>query len=478
MGSACTPVRDTNVHLNDTVEDGREVKRSGDRLEEAINRYQAEKEQLNKELENYKDKAEEFAKVQAQLTQQNNITIDELARVKAQLEAKDRLLVKHRLEAALHSKATLMAAVESESFAKQVKAGNLWKFNRTRKAKSAKQKWVWIDLYSCTKTNEGFETGYMVLNYSESKQSQLSNRAKIVSVVGEDVQVNQKFNGRCFIIEALVSGVRKEFVFACVDEKSRIEWVETIKKGFVEIEEETKSMYEHFVKKVEFSKEKLGISVEERLLEAEDDDKKLNNQDIFYTALTGNADLQDIKGTTSADNTEKETKPDDDGKAEENSKFREKVERDDREVLKNLQQPCELVVRKILDDDISSTGLVVESVVTSINDTTLRGLTYDEQLKIIISTKKPFTLTFAGPMHLKKKIVRTSAYPELLKKLTAEENNSVKDAFYELVKGTPFGNALDSSEDKVSVIAELLSNQRRLAEVLQSRVGYGGILSI
>jgi len=478
MGSACTPAKHSIVEPSDTDDKVvREVKRLSARREEVINKYQAEQAKLKKELEIYKEKAEEFAKVQSQLTQQNNITIDELAMVKDQLEAKDRLLVKHRLEAALHSKVTLMAAVESESFAKQVKAGNLEKFNRSRKAKSARQKWVWIDLYSCSNTNEGFEKGYMVLNYSESEESQLSNRAKIVGVIGEDVQINQNFNGRCFIIEAFAKGARREFVFACVDEKSQSEWVEAIKKGFVEIEEEAKSMNEHFVKKVEFSKEKLGISVEERLVEVEEDDKKVNNQEVFYTALKGNADLQDIKGAACADNTAKETKPYDDGKSEENAKVKEKVERDEREVVE-WGQPCELVVVKIMDDDISAMGLVIESVVTAINDTTLRGLTYDEQIKLITSTKKPYTLTFSGPMYLKEKTVRSTAYPELLKKLTAEENTIVKDVFYDLVKGTPFGNELDSSEDKVSVISELLSNQRRLAEVLQSRVGSNAILSM
>jgi len=129
----------------------------------------------------------------------------------------------------------------------------------------------------------------------------------------------------------------------------------------------------------------------------------------------------------------------------------------------SIEKPCELVVQIINDDSLRASGLTVDCVVKAINGINLRGLTYSKQIGMLKETMKPFTITF-----LKKKFVEQIVFPSILKKLVANGENSVKSSFYDLVKGTTFGNELSKSENKNVIITELLSNQQRLKAVLQN----------
>jgi len=466
MGSACAPSKNREVQANSESQTAPEDSTTDARITETINKYQSDKERMVKELENYRVKTENDARVKFELTQQNFSTKEELAQLRAQLEAKDRTLLKHRLKVALHSKATSMATAESDSFTKQLITGNLEKFNRTRKAKSAKKKWVEVDLHSCRKTIKGFEIGYIVLRYAESRESQTSSRCQIASVNGTDVNVGGKFAGRCFSVEAIVGGVEREFVFACVDVKTKDEWVKSILDGLEQIEEEAKTMNEQDLMKIEFAKEKLGITVEERDIR----DSMLGGVDttVCSEAEIVNSEIENELPKNDKRDEVLEANPDEDEKVEEVTEVNAESKQHELEPIEDEDVSCELIVLDIMDEDILASGLKRNWVLIAINDITLRGLSYDEQIKIITDTKKPFVITFAGPKYLRKKTVCTTAYPQLLKDLVAVEDNAVKTAFYELVTGASFAKELDASEDKVSVIAELLSNHRKLTEMLQS----------
>jgi len=453
MGSACAPRHDSLVMRHNTeTEDVLGGNQPCESTTKTINNDQSEKEQLKKELEDKRVKANEDAAVLYQLAKQNKETKDELAEMKAQLEAKERALLKHRLEVALQSKATSMIITESESFAKQLIAGNLEKFSRTKKAKSAKAKWVEINLHNCTKTSTGLERGYMILTYSESKKSELSNRCKIIRVIGEGVNVGEKYDGRCFSVEAYVGSEEREFVFASPDEITKNKWVKAIRDGFALINEELNEMNELFTLKVEFLKEKLGISVYERILETKLDNTEfcdIDNPTLEQQNGEGDISKEEVKGTEIDD----EAKNSQDDATDE-----EQV----------VNTPCELVVNEVTDNDISASGLIRDLVIIAVNDINMKGMTYDEQIEVLTATSKPFTITFEGPRYLQKKSVRATAYPELLQNLVAEGDNSVKAMFYDLVKGTPFGEKLDFNDDKVSVTMEMLSDQRMLTDLLQT----------
>merc|ERR1719320_152497 len=245
-----------------------------------------------------------------------------------------------------------MIITESESFAKQLIAGNLEKFSRTKKAKSAKAKWVEINLHNCTKTSTGLERGYMILTYSESKKSELSNRCKIIRVIGEGINVGEKYDGRCFSVEAYVGSEEREFVFASPDEITKNKWVKAIRDGFALINEELNEMNELFTLKVEFLKEKLGISVYERILETKLDNTEfcdVDNPTLEKQNGEGDISKEEVKGT----------------EIDDEAKNSQDVATDEEQVVNT---PCELVVNEVTDNDISASGLIRDLVIIAVND--------------------------------------------------------------------------------------------------------------
>jgi len=380
-----------------------------------INSYQAENEEMRRELASLKNKDKEDSQERKNHAAQNIEIMQELLAMKEVIEEKDRALVKHRLEAALHSKAILM--VNSETVTKLVKVGTIEKFGKAGKSK-AKEKWVEVHVHSAQSTPEGIKRGFLMLTYSDSKTSRLSTRFQIIGVK-EEARVGGKVEGKAFSLEVFSSGTSKELVFACKDEKAKWEWVLACSDGLDIVKEEflTLKSENDLILDVEFTKPKLGIRVEERVFKTSAGGKKL-------TELEGN------KFDTEDENKE--------GK------------------------PCELVVKVISDESLITTGLKKDCVVSAINGINLRGLTYNEQIDMFSSVQKPYTVTF-----IKRRATTLSG---ILKELVVDGDNAVKSVFYELIKGTPFGIKLDKSENKTATIAELLSNQRKLIAVLTNTI--------
>jgi len=260
-----------------------------------------------------------------------------------------------------------------------------------------------------------------MLTYGDDKGAQVSNRCQISRVMQEGENVDDKFKSQAFSVEVISSGADKELAFACNDCKAKEEWVKAITDGFEMVDEEystLKTVESDFLFNLEITKPKLGIQVQERVIEA--------------------ASVPDEKATEASNNTDKG-----DGKGKE--------------------KPCELVVIGITEDTLLASGLTTGCVIKAINGINLRGLAYSKQIGMFESTKKPYTITF-----LKKRSVRKTAFPGILQQLVSDEDNAVKSAFYDLVEGTGFGIELDKSENKTATITELLSNQVRLTAVLQN----------
>jgi len=298
-----------------------------------------------------------------------------------------------------------------------IKAGSIEKFKKAGKSKKA-PKWVEIYFHGGAAAETGITKGQLVMTFADSKDSQVANRCQILRL-DEKVDVKTK----TFSVDVIVSGRENTLVFACEDEKETETWVHAINEGFKQLEEEVsmlKTVNEYTILEVVFSKEKLGIRVEEKIVEVEE------------VKSTEEAKSGDYKSADVA-------------------------------AVDDEDKPCELTVTHITDEDLHATGLTVDFTVSAINGISLRGKTYQEQVDHLSKTKKPFTLTF-----LKPKNVKQAAYPRVLEQLVADDENAVKKAFFELVQGTAFGKELEESENKTATIAELLANQRRLNALLQN----------
>jgi len=414
MGATCAPQKSeenltANIEINE--DDPLASAEAGDKLTNIINTYQAENEKMKKELESRKNKDEIDTQERKAQAAQNDEIMKELTAIKSLMEEKDRALLKHRVEAALHSKATAM--VSSETVTKLLKAGTVEKFARAGKSK-AKEKWVEIYINCAKITPNGITKGSLMLTYADTKGAQVSNRCEISKVKTEGVTVGDKYKERVFSVE--VTGAEKDIVFACEDCKTKEEWVMAFNDGFAMLDEEFRTLKvteSDFFFDLEISKPKLGIRIQEKPIKV--------------------ANADENKGNEEASDTDQKEKP------------------------------CELVVVGITEDSLLTAGLTIGCVIKAINGINLRGLTYSQQVGMFESTKKPYTVTF-----IKKQKGPQTAFPGILKKLVSEEDNAVKSAFYDIVKGTPFGIELDKSENKTATITELLSNKLRLTAILQN----------
>jgi len=419
MGNTCAPNRDEAGEADmEKKEDNLEVSGDGDKLTKIINTYQAENEKMKLELESRKNRDEKDIQEREAQAAHNDEIMKELAAIKSMMEEKDRSLLKHRLEAALHSKAN--ALVASETVTKLLKAGTIGKFGRAGKSKS-KEKWVEIHVHCAKITPEGISKGCLMLTYTDDKGAQVSNRCQISRMIEDGENVDDKFKSQTFSVEVISSGADKELAFACEDSKAKEEWVKAIADGFEKVEEEystLKTAESDLLFDLEITKPKLGIQVQEKVIEVES--------------------IPDEKASEVSENTESGA---------------------------GLQKEkaCELVVIGITENSLLASGLTNGCVIKAINGINLRGLPYSKQVGMFQSTKKPYTITF-----IKKRLARKTAFPEILRQLVSNEDNAVKSAFYDLVDGTAFGIELDKSENKTATITELLSNQVRLTAVLQN----------
>jgi len=423
MGNSCAPSKpdeslkpaDVDVKEEEAIE---RTAQPSEKLTNIINTYQADNERMLQELEKMKNKDEEDLEARKLHAEKNKKMVRELSEMRALMQQKDRALMKHRLEAALHSKAT--SIVTSEAVTKLLKAGNMQKLKGRKTKNKSKEQWVEIYLHSAQLTPDGINKGYLILTFADNKDARLANRCQIFQVKQEE-NVGAKFKGRAILIDVFSSGEDSQIVFACDDEKSMEDWIEVCNEGLAIIEEEFGSLQTEgdVFFDIEISKPKLGIRVEEKTIETESGvDEKV--------AEAANSDDVDIE-------------------AEEK------------------EQPCELVVKTISDESHIASGLTPDCVVSAINGTNIRGMAYSKQIGLFGSTKIPYKITF-----VKRKTTHRTAFPGILKELVSEGDNEVKSTFYELVKGTQFGIELEESEDKTATITELLSNQRRLTALLQN----------
>jgi len=429
MGGNCACQAKTKYSVYDTEKDS-EAAPPIDKLLQIINIYACENEKMKRELESIRIKVKDN-ECKKRIVEDDKV-MNDLSAMKDMIEQKDRILVKHRLWAALQSKANSM--VTSETVTKLLKSGTLEKFDKEVNSKSIEKKWVEIHVHKAQTTSEGIKKGFLMLTCADKKCSQLSNRWQIVRVKNERTNVGSWLNSRSFTLIVISSEADKELSFACGDEKTREEWVRACNDGFSMVDEEFSNLKiterGWVVIDVVFTKPKLGIRVEEKFFQ----DGSANEEKwMKFKVDKGESDkIEDSKYTPS-------------------------------ESIHHKEQPCELVVQVINDDSLRASGLTADCVIKAINGMNLRGLTYSKQIGMLSSTKKPFTITF-----LKKTFVKRMAFPSILKKVVADEENSVKSMFYELVNGTPFGIALNKSKNKTAVINELLSNQQRLRAVLQN----------
>merc|ERR1719436_3498 len=82
-----------------------------------------------------------------------------------------------------------------------------------------------------------------------------------------------------------MDGSSKDLVFACKDTETRDAWVAIFQQGFDSIRVEAEQMRKHFQLTMNFNKDKLGIRVEEKIIEEpalclDADQEKKDDEDI------------------------------------------------------------------------------------------------------------------------------------------------------------------------------------------------------
>lgn len=448
MGT-CAPAR----HLTEDMDDGRETHDelpNSERITKIINDYQAESEKLRGELEEIKNQHETAERESK--AKQNDDVIRELERMKNLMETKDRALERGRVEAALLTQANSLL---KETSTRVCIKGNLKHqvIEGSDKSISEKNTWVEVHLTEGEIVEDDFKDGYVTLIHSESKDAETSKKCKILGIMYDTNEDSEKKEQLYSFLVSLV-GSEKELLFACETEEQRINWVKCITDALTEASEPPENMIEVFTLKLEFSKQKLGIRVEEDIVDAPEIDVKEQEADE-----SANEEAEQKVDDSAANVAEVK-----DAEATTGEIFSE-------EELEEKERPCQLIVTKITDQDLIAGGLMINCFVTAINDTSLTGMGYSEQLELLKTTPKPFMLSFMGEKIRQEQTNQNTGYSSIMKELVADDENSVKSAFYDLVKGTPFERELQSSDDKVTTITNLLGNQRRLMALIHNFQG-------
>jgi len=457
MGGTCSPATPDEEN-NDNEIAVPELERN-DSIAKLINDYQAENENLRSKLEEAKSRNQEGVTEAEEKKRQNEEVMKELAQMKAMLEAKDRALVKGRLEAALRSKATTMRSFESKT--RLCLEGKLKYHHRSGLTKSKKVKHVEIHLKEGELLTNEYKAGFVMLTYADSKGASTAKRCEVMDVVADE----SKSKEITFAVNVSVEGSFKELIFSVETEEDKDEWVKCIRNALDEIQTAYRDMNEEFTLKLEISKEKIGLKVEEIIIDKdhiEYDEKAKESAEKVEGKMTEASRELEIAQK------KKEGAPMEEIKELEEQNRKEKAKEEQLEEQKKDEKPCELIVTSISDDDLIKGGLLPKCVLRAINDTALVGMRYSDQIELLKNTPKPYTITFTGKNLLRKKGAPTHAYVSILKELVADGENAVKTAFHELVKGTPFERDLKSSDNQHATITELLADQRKLLALLQN----------
>jgi len=405
------------------------------KLTKIITDYQSKNERLKFELNTLRELNDATLAEHEEKTKKNEEVLRELREMKALLDEKNRALVRGRLEAALLSKATSMLAVESKTKL-CMKGWLLHHYKRRSKKKSYVE--VHVSLGEVTTFN--FNAGCVVMTYSERKNAKTSNRFQVLEVILSD----SKNKENSFTLKALVEGVIRDVTFSCESAEQRDDWMKSITDALAKVKATFDDMHSLFTLKIEFTKEKMGLMVKEKIIDYDEADKKKQKSEQCVN---------------------------DSGKKRSNDLIDNRRSQEDKKEdleAKKPEQPCELLVIKITDDDLIAAGLQVNCIVREINGTVLTGMVFSKQLQLLMITPKPYVLTFTGQKFLKHKPEANHGYFPILKELLADGDNCVKMAFSELIAGTSFELELSTSNDKKVTMQNLLSNQTRLISLLRN----------
>lgn len=474
MGATCSPrtflpERSHEPNVETKIDVAVPAKASGDdtteRFTNLINDYQATNEKLRNEMDSLKNMNDEFIMENEEKTKRNEEVMRELNQMKILVDAKNRALLKGRLRAAL-----LSSMLSMESTSRLCIKGELVQLQMERKI----NKYVVVRVCDGEVFPDDYKSGYVVLTYYDGKDAATAERYEVLNVMTdksdkkEKPENKEKDVGREYTVTIRVSagGVVEDLTFLYETAKWRDDWVRAIATALSEVRSTYAEMHDLFTLTLEFAKKKMGIRVEESLLPEEEEEKSVRIQMRESHIVTKKIDFFEKRSprstTTTAESTKKEIL-ETSGKDE----IEESQEEEEEEDSKFEEDPCELLVTNITDEDLTAAGLRVNCIVRAINNKSLAGLGYSEQLDLLMKTPKPYTLTFTGKNFLKHEPEREHGYHSILKELTADEENSVKRAFNELVVGTSFGKELEASTNKGETIHKLLSNQRRLMALLK-----------
>jgi len=413
-----------------------------------IHEYQQKNEKLKQELDNLKTKKEEGVIEREEKARQNEEVIKELAAMKENLEQKYIALARGRLETALRCKASTMREIEPTT--KLCVKGNLKKcYNRMGLSKSKKDKWVEVYVYDGELLPNRFKAGYLMLEYSDSKDAQIVQRYQVLEVLLDDSQSKE-------VISLKVSNENseKELVFMCQDVDEKNEWVRGIQAALDEVQSVYSSMYDTFTLVLEFTKESIGLKLDEKVIDNSECDEKATDR------ADTNLDKLEILNKNLLDHDKLEYQSTELNSCPLHNEYGSPEPQ--------REQPCKLIVSKIFDDHLRAAGLEETCVLTAINDIPLVGLTYSKQINLLKTTPKPFKMTFTGENFLKKNPVLKHGYQSILKELVADGDNAVKKAFQQLIRGTVFETELNNSLNQANTIRALLSDQRKLMALLQN----------
>jgi len=463
MGGTCAPGEHEEEGHEECNMDAEGEEETIENFTKIINSYQAENDALHKQLEEYKQGVdEEAAEDKEEKAKQNEAVVKELEAMKALVKTKDALLLQGRLEAALLSKATTMLAIETKS--KLCMKGMLKNIYRSGMKKSRKPKWVEVHVSEGELLPNDYVSGFVTLTHSDSADSAVSNRCK----VGDVVYQEGKGKELLFTVKVTLQNSTKDLVFACESSEEREDWVTNLKSALAQVKEAYDAMHEEITFSITFDKEKLGFRVQENMIsiadvvQTKEIEEKVETKDegVAETAVKKVEDVAEVV-EDAVEKTEKAAE-----------KVVKEVEaeavKESKEEEQKKEPPCLLTVSDVLDPSLISLGLKSKVELRLLNEIVLPGKGYGEQLGLLQTTPKPFDITFAIMGFVNKSSNQEHGYTSILKELVDEEENSVKNAFNILIKGTPFEEELNATDDKISCITALLANQRRLLALIQN----------
>jgi len=464
MGGTCAPGEGEEEEHEECNMDAEEEEKTVEQFTKIINDYQAENEALLKQLEECKQaNDEEAAEDKEEKAKQNEEVMRELEKMKALVETKDALLVKGRLEAALLSKATTMLAVEAKT--KSCMKGTLRNMSLGRK-KSKKPKWVEVHVTEGELLPNDYAPGFVTLTYSDSADSAISNRCKVIDVSYQEGKGKELM----FTLKASVQNSTKDLVFACESSEEREDWVTKLRSALAEVKDAYDAMHELITFSITFEKEKLGFRVQENMMvlkvQPKVSEEKVETKDEGILEKTAN---EIVEKTEEVAEVVKDAAEEAEIAAENVVKEVEaEAVKECKEEEQKREPPCLLTVSDILDPSLFDLGLKPGVELRSLNNITLPGKGYGEQLQLLQNTPKPFDITFATKGFKKSAADQEHGYTSILKELVDEEENSVKNTFNDLIRGTPFEDELKATDDKTACITALLSNQRRLLALIRN----------